>query len=193
MVRLDKIYTRKGDHGKTRLANGKTISKCDARIQANGDLDEINASLGLVQTIMDDQKLKTDLEHIQNDLFDAGADLSMPYKNSQHEIHTDIHLRLLKTQTQWLEQKIDHFNQNLEPLDSFILPGGTETAARLHYARTVCRRAERNLVNLIDKGEYINPYLLSYINRLSDFLFVAARWCNHQGKADLKWKAGAFR
>lgn len=186
MVRLTKIYTRTGDGGKTRLVGGGQVSKTDVRVAAYGDVDETNSALGLAICAVKDAQLKSRLLKIQNDLFDLGADLANPGPDDP-----DKHpaLRMDAEQTLWLERQIDALNAELAPLQSFVLPGGEQASARLHLARAICRRAERSAV-LLAKGEATNTHALIYLNRLSDFLFVAARHVNHQGVGDVLWVPG---
>ena len=191
MVKLNKIYTRTGDDGSTGLVDGSRLSKDDLRVRAYGDVDETNAVIGLVRVHLENRTLDDRLSRIQNDLFDLGGDLATPLPK-EGEADSEYALRMVESQTQRLEQELDALNADLEPLNSFILPGGNPPAAYLHQARTVCRRAERICVAL-SKEEAVNPHALTYLNRLSDFLFVAGRWANDQGKADVKWVPGANR
>jgi cob(I)alamin adenosyltransferase len=186
MVVLNRIYTRTGDGGTTALANGERRKKYDSRIAAYGTVDETNATLGLARLHTADQPpLDAMLARIQNDLFDLGADLCLP----GHE-----RLRVSDAQVTRLEQEIDLLNQDLEPLTSFVLPGGSPAAAYLHLARTVARRAERLIVELAETdGETISPPVLKYMNRLSDFLFVASRHANREGARDVLWVPGQNR
>ena len=186
MVVLNRIYTRTGDKGDTALGNGERRPKYDLRIEAYGTVDEVNAALGMarIQTPMDAQ-LDAMLARIQNDLFDLGADLCLP---------GTARLRIAESQVTRLEGEIDALNAALKPLQSFVLPGGTPAAASLHLARTICRRAERLIVALTDKpGEEVSPVAVKYVNRLSDFLFVAARHANRQGAGDVLWVPGQNR
>ena len=191
MVKLNKIYTRTGDDGTTGLVDGSRLSKHNARVCTYGDVDETNSVIGLVRLNLENQMLDKMLERIQNDLFDLGADLATPLPEAG-EADSEYALRMVGSQTKRLETDLDQLNAELSPLTSFVLPGGHRSAAYLHLARTVCRRAERVCVGLSDAQE-INPHALQYLNRLSDFLFVAARWCNDQGAADVKWVPGANR
>ena len=186
MVVLNRIYTRTGDGGTTALANGERRKKYDPRIAAYGTVDETNATLGLARLHTADlPRLDAMLARIQNDLFDIGADLCLP----GHE-----RLRVSDAQVTRLEQEIDLLNQDLAPLTSFILPGGSPAAAYLHLARTVARRAERLIVELAETdGESVSPPVIKYMNRLSDFLFVASRHANHQGARDVLWVPGQNR
>lgn len=191
MVKLNKIYTRTGDDGSTGLVDGSRLSKTSKRVRAYGDVDELNAAIGLVRLHLENQHLDAMFSRIQNDLFDLGADLATPLP-AKGEADSEYALRMVPEQTTRLEQELDALNADLEPLNSFILPGGHPPAAFLHQARTVCRRAERETVALAEE-EPVNPAALTYLNRLSDFLFVAGRWCNDQGQADVKWVPGANR
>ncbi len=191
MVKLNKIYTRTGDDGTTGLVDGSRLSKADLRVQAYGDVDETNSVIGLVRLHLENQRLDAMLARIQNDLFDLGADLATPLP-AKDKADSEYALRMIEEQATRLEQELDALNVDLDPLTSFVLPGGSPPAAFLHQARTVCRRAERVSVALAQK-QPINPAALTYLNRLSDFLFVAARWCNDQGESDVKWVPGANR
>lgn len=191
MVKLNKIYTRTGDDGSTGLVDGSRVSKDDLRVRAYGDVDELNAVIGLVRLHLENSSLDSTLERIQNDLFDLGADLATPLP-AKGDADSEYALRIIESQPTRLETELDVLNADLEPLSSFVLPGGHPPAAYLHQARTVCRRAERVCVAL-GREVAINPHALTYLNRLSDFLFVAARWCNDQGAADVKWIPGANR
>jgi cob(I)alamin adenosyltransferase len=191
MVVLNRIYTRTGDDGTTALGNGERRKKYDLRIEAYGTLDEVNAAIGLarVQTGGNDQALDAMLARIQNDLFDVEADLCLAEKGPG-----GARLTVTDAQVEWLERQIDALNADLAPLRSFILPGGSPAAAYLHLARTVCRRAERLMVALNDKpGEGVTPAALKYVNRLSDFLFVAGRHANDKGTSDVLWQPGQNR
>jgi len=191
MVKLNKIYTRTGDDGSTGLVDGSRLAKSDLRVRAYGDVDETNSVIGLVRLHLENRHLDDMLSRIQNDLFDLGADLATPLP-AKGEADSEYALRMVKTQTERLEKELDSLNEDLEPLTSFVLPGGHPPAAYLHQARTVCRRAERVCVALSEEAD-INPQALTYLNRLSDFLFVAGRWANDQGQADVKWVPGANR
>jgi cob(I)alamin adenosyltransferase len=192
MVVLNKIYTRTGDDGSTALGTGERRKKYDLRIAAYGTLDELNAALGLARLHTgDDAALDAALSRIQNDLFDAGADLTMPGKGKGPD---GARLTVTDKQVAWLESEIDRLNAALSPLRSFVLPGGSAASAYLHLARTVCRRGERLIAELADRpGESVTPEVLKYVNRLSDFLFVAARHANHQGAGDVLWAPGRNR
>ncbi|PRX09698.1 UNVERIFIED_ORG: ATP:cob(I)alamin adenosyltransferase [Martelella mediterranea] len=190
MVKLNKIYTRTGDGGTTGLATGPRRKKSDLRLHAIGDVDETNAALGLVRLEIDGEGALADgLKRIQNDLFDLGADLATPETGDALSYEP---LRIVTTQVEWLESEIDRLNAALSPLTSFILPGGSRLASGLHMARTVCRRAERAMVAL-EAEEAVGKPALSYINRLSDYLFVAARHANDDGRADILWVPGKNR
>jgi len=191
VVKLNKIYTRTGDDGSTGLVDGSRLSKDDVRVRAYGDVDETNSVIGLVRLHLGNRRLDDMLSRIQNDLFDLGADLATPLP-AKGETDSEYALRMVESQSTRLEQELDALNADLEPLTSFVLPGGSPPAAYLHQARTVCRRAERVCVALAAE-QPINPTALTYLNRLSDFLFVAARWCNDQGETDVKWVPGANR
>ena len=195
MVRLNVIYTRTGDKGETGLGDGSRRMKSDARVAAMGDVDETNCAIGLALLAVRDSNDAADLAiepvltRIQNDLFDLGADLCLP--SQPHEKPGAV-LRVAPSQVQALERAIDVLNERLHPLRSFVLPGGTAAAAALHLARAVCRRAERAMVALAAiEGEEVGEAALAYINRLSDYLFVAARAANDFGKSDILWAPGA--
>lgn len=190
MVVLNRIYTRTGDDGTTALGSGERRKKYDLRVAAYGTLDEVNAVLGLVRLhSAGDRALDAMLMRIQNDLFDVEADLCLAEKGPG-----GARMTVTDTQVGWLEQQIDALNADLAPLKSFILPGGSPAAAYLHLARTVCRRAERLMVELKDEpGEEVTPAALKYVNRLSDFLFVAGRHANDKGASDVLWQPGQNR
>ena len=195
MVKLNVIYTRTGDKGETGLGDGSRRSKSDARVAAMGDVDETNCAVGLallaVRNASDaaDLAIEPALTRIQNDLFDLGADLCLP---RQLDEKPGAVLRIRPSQVQALEHAIDVLNAKLHPLRSFVLPGGTAAAAALHQARAVCRRAERAMVALAAiEGEEIGEAALAYVNRLSDYLFVAARAANDFGRSDVLWAPGA--
>jgi len=189
MVRLNKIYTRTGDGGETHLSDGSRSSKSAPRFAAIGAVDELNSALGLAIIAVTDQVLRDDLALIQNELFDLGADLSHP---GPDDLAKTAPLRMIAEQAVALEEKIDLMNQELPSLRSFVLPGGSEAGARLHLARAICRRAEREAI-LIPKQQPVNPYALVYLNRLSDYLFVAARFANKQDNDEILWVPGASR
>jgi cob(I)alamin adenosyltransferase len=192
MVVLNKIYTRTGDDGTTALGTGERRKKYDLRISAYGTLDEVNAVIGLVRLeTASDVAFDAMLARIQNDLFDVEADLCLPDKGKGPG---GARLAVTDAQVDWLEQQIDRLNVDIKPLTSFILPGGSRAAAYLHLARTVCRRGERLMVELKDqKGESVTPAALKYVNRLSDFLFVAGRYANDRGAGDVLWAPGQNR
>ncbi|OXT02699.1 ATP:cob(I)alamin adenosyltransferase [Notoacmeibacter marinus] len=193
MVRLNKIYTKTGDDGTTGLGSGDRRKKYDARVEAYGTVDEANATIGLARLHTADGAADIDrvLARIQNDLFDLGADLSTPPTDEDLGYEP---LRIVASQVERLERDIDEFNERLEPLKSFILPAGSPAATMLHLARTVVRRAERLTVEARDEaGEAIGDEAIRYLNRLSDFLFVAARICNGDGRDDVLWVPGASR
>jgi len=183
-VRLTRIYTRGGDAGETSLGDGSRVPKLDCRIGAFGTVDELNAALGVVlaEGGLPD-RLREPLARVQNELFDVGADLSVPYGIGDR-------LRIEQSHVERLEQLCDEFNAELPELRSFVLPGGTAAAARLHVARTTCRRAERDALTAQEETG-VNPLVLAYLNRLSDFLFIAARWANKDaGRDEPLWKPG---
>ena len=186
--RLSKIYTRTGDDGKTALGNGERVAKYSGRVAAYGTVDELNSFVGVARTEAEGE-VEAALSRIQNDLFDLGADLCTPDTGEKLEYEP---LRMVAAQVTRLENEIDQLNADLEPLNSFVLPGGTPASAYLHQARTVARRAERLMVRLRETEKVSDP-AIQYINRLSDFLFVAARWANEKGAADIKWTPGANR
>ena len=187
-MKLDKIYTRTGDEGKTSLGDGARLPKCHPRIAAYGSIDEANSALGVAMLQIENQEALSVLQHIQNDLFDVGADLCRPERAGA----TTAPLRITEEQVTWLERQIDRFNDELEPLTSFVLPGGSAASAYLHLARTTTRRAEREIVQLA-ADESVNPAALRYVNRLSDLLFVLARYLNDKGRKDVRWQPGLHR
>ncbi|HAT86288.1 MAG TPA: cob(I)yrinic acid a,c-diamide adenosyltransferase [Rhizobiales bacterium] len=192
MVKLNKIYTRTGDKGTTMLGNGERRAKHDLRVDAYGTVDETNSIVGLARLYMAEfAELDAMLSDIQNDLFDLGADLSTPDNGEELPYEP---LRILDSQVERLEGQIDQLNTDLDPLKSFILPGGSAASAHLHHARTVSRRAERLVTELAAiEEENISPQSIKYINRLSDFFFVAARWTNDKGREDILWVPGKTR
>jgi cob(I)alamin adenosyltransferase len=192
MVALNRIYTRTGDDGTTGLVTGERRSKHDLRIEAYGTVDETNACIGLVRlNTAHDHAVDAMLARIQNDLFDLGADLATPESAKSQRREP---LRVSDAQVERLERELDGLNEALAPLRSFVLPGGTPAAATLHLARTVCRRAERLVVALNEKPEEaVSPAAIKYLNRLSDFLFVAARHANQRGEGDVLWVPGQNR
>ena len=183
-VRLTRIYTRGGDGGETSLGDGSRVPKTDARVVAYGVVDELNSQLGLVLAGEVPPRVREPLERIQNELFDLGADLAVPF------VEGDDKLRVTLAQVEELERLCDEFNAELDPLRSFVLPGGTELAAHLHVARTVCRRAE--IATVTASSESVNPLALVYLNRLSDLLFILARAAN-AGRDEPLWKPGGSR
>jgi cob(I)alamin adenosyltransferase len=187
MVYLSRIYTKSGDTGETGLGDGTRVPKDAPRVTAYGEVDELNATLGLFAAYCPDGPQAELLRAVQNDLFDVGADLCVPPASGEQPGQS---LRVTEAQHLRLEQAIDRLNENLPPLNSFILPGGTPAAAWLHLARTVCRRAERAVVTLM-KTEAVNPNVLIYLNRLSDLLFVLGRVAN--GGTDVLWVPGKSR
>ncbi len=190
MVVLNKIYTRTGDEGSTRLASGEATSKTNPRVEAYGTVDELNAVIGVARLHSgQNDRIDAMLERIQNELFDLGADLATPH---EPEPKWEA-LRIVQSQVDRLETEIDWMNESLKALDSFILPGGSPLSAHLHLARTVCRRAERDAIRAAEAGQALSPVALKYLNRLSDHLFVAARRANAHGGGDIKWRPGATR
>jgi cob(I)alamin adenosyltransferase len=185
LVKLNRIYTRTGDRGSAGLVDGSRVSKSSPRMTAIGEVDEANAAVGLAIATLDPGDIADHLQRIQNDLFDLGADVATPG-------NADGALRIVASQVERLEREIDEMNAALEPLTSFILPGGSLAVAALHLARTVVRRAERAAVTL-NESEALNPHLLAYLNRLSDHLFVAARRVALSSGGDVLWRPGATR
>ena len=190
MVLLNRIYTRTGDAGDTGLGDGSRVAKNAPRVEAYGSVDEVNAALGLARQSAR-SPIDTDLAAIQNDLFDLGADLCRPI-NTDEADEDRPPLRIVESQVERLEGEIDAMNETLEPLRSFVLPGGSALAANLHVCRTAVRRCERRIVELAAL-EAVNPAALRYVNRLSDWLFVAARVANGNGSQDVLWEPGANR
>ena len=193
MVKLNKIYTKTGDAGTTGLGTGERVSKTSPRIAAYGTVDETNSAIGMVRVHLGTGHpgLDAKLERIQNDLFDLGADLCVPDRGEKPEFEP---LRIADSQVERLEHEIDEMNSELKPLKSFVLPGGAAAAAALHMARTISRRAEREMVALAaEPNEPVSSAALKYINRLSDFLFVASRYVNDRGKSDVLWVPGQNR
>jgi len=188
MVQLTRIYTKGGDKGSTSLGNGKRVPKHDMRVAAYGAVDEANATIGLVRLHTGESpEIDAMLGRIQNDLFDLGADLCTPEDPADYPP-----LRVIEAQVERLEREIDQLNAELKPLNSFILPGGSAAAAYLHLARTVARRAEREMTALAETGP-VNPQAIKYINRLSDHLFVLSRYVNDRGAQDVLWVPGKNR
>lgn len=199
MVKLTRIYTRGGDKGRTSLGDGSRVAKHDPRVEAYGTVDEANAAVGLAR-LHAEGEAEAMLARIQNDLFDLGADLCRPEEEESDRKGPEkkanakkaASLRIVEAQVARLEREIDGMNAALQPLESFVLPGGSAAAAYLHLARTVARRAERLMTALAAKRA-VNPIAIKYINRLSDHLFVLARYLNDRGKADILWRPGANR
>ncbi|MCL8487446.1 MULTISPECIES: cob(I)yrinic acid a,c-diamide adenosyltransferase [Bradyrhizobium] len=190
MVVLNRIYTRTGDDGTTALGNGERRPKYDLRVSAYGTVDETNAAIGVARLHLGEApEIDAMLGLIQNDLFDLGADLAVPQREGKAE-----RLRVVASQVDRLERDIDALNERLSPLTSFVLPGGTPAAAHLHVARTICRRAERMIAELAGRpDEPVSEAAIRYMNRLSDFLFVASRAANRNGVGDVLWVPGQNR
>jgi len=187
-MKLDRIYTRSGDDGRTSLGDGARLPKFHTRVAAYGTVDEANAVIGIALLHVEDAQVRDVLSRIQNDLFDLGADLCRPERE-----HRKVEpLRVSERQVTWLEQAIDSFNAELAPLDSFVLPGAGAASAHLHHARTVIRRAERYMTEIAYQ-EPVNPAALRYANRASDLLFVLARYLNDKGRGDILWRPGLHR
>ena len=191
MVKLNKIYTRTGDDGTTGLVDGSRCPKSSLRIAAIGSVDEANSAIGLAVCAVGSEAA-TDLTRIQNDLFDCGADLATPAAEDDDFAPGEMVLRIVPAQVEWLERAIDALNDTLDPLTSFILPGGSEAAGRIHLARAITRRAERDVAALAAEDR-VNPAALQYMNRLSDYLFTLARAINAGGPGDVLWVPGANR
>lgn len=185
MVYLNRIYTKSGDKGETSLGDGSRLPKTHPRIVAYGGVDELNSVLGVAVSAGLPAEIADRIRGVQNDLFDIGADLCLPDKAKTSQPP----LRVAAAQVETLERWIDEANERLQPLESFVLPGGTAAAALLHHARTVCRRVEVAVVRVAE-SETINPNVLAYVNRLSDLLFVLARVCNNDGQDDVLWQPG---
>ncbi len=194
MVKLNKIYTRTGDDGTTGLVDGSRVAKHDARMEAIGAVDEANSALGLLAAALPDGDHARAIFRMQNDMFDLGADLATPLGEGDYANFepSEMVLRMVPAQAEWLEHAIDALNADLEPLDSFVLPGGCEAAARAHVARAAVRMAERRMTAMGGRMP-LNPHAAAYINRLSDYLFVLARVLNDSGAGDVKWVPGANR
>jgi cob(I)alamin adenosyltransferase len=193
MVVLNKIYTKTGDDGTTALGTGERRPKHDLRIEAYGTVDETNAAIGVARAALEPELAEIDamLMRIQNDLFDLGAELATPDDGTPKDYEP---LRIVQSQVERIERDIDRLNADLKPLRSFVLPGGSRAAAALHLARTISRRAERLMVALaVREPERVGRPALLYMNRLSDFLFVASRWANGRGEADVLWVPGKNR
>lgn len=185
MVRLNRIYTKTGDSGTTGLGDGSRLPKHHLRISSYGTVDELSSVLGLLRAYGVDEPYDSMILAIQNDLFDVGADLCVPGEAGEK-------LRITSSYTERLERQLDEANENLEPLKTFTLPGGSQPAAWMHLGRTVCRRAERLVSELMElEDQEVNPEVLRYLNRLSDLLFVLSRALNDNGKTDTLWKPGA--
>lgn len=190
MVKLNKIYTRTGDDGTTGLVRGPRRSKADLRVECFGTVDEANSFIGMARLHTGSMpKLDRLLARVQNDLFDLGSDLATPGADPEGAAPS---LRITPVQAEWIEEQIDHYNEGLKPLTSFVLPGGTPLAVALHLARTVTRRAERLVVELIAAEPDVNNAVLVYLNRLSDLMFVMARVANNNGDSDVLWTPGKF-
>ena len=190
MVKLNKIYTKTGDDGTTGLVRGPRRLKYDLRVNCFGTVDEANAAIGMARLSTGSMpKVDAVLGRIQNDLFDLGSDLATPGSDPEG---TPPSLRITQAQTSWLEQQIDFYNEGLAPLNSFVLPGGSPLAAALHVCRTVVRRAERDVVQLVHNEPDTSSQTVIYLNRLSDLLFVLARVANQQGKNDVLWSPGRY-
>src|ERR1700722_1635451 len=187
-MKLDKIYTRTGDEGKTSLGDGSRLPKFHLRVTAYGSIDEANSVIGVANLHVKVPEVFQLLRHIQNDLFDVGADLCRPERPGAEKSL----LRITEEQVTWLENQIDRYNADLEPLNSFVLPGGSPASAHLHHARTVTRRAERDVARLFAE-EAVNAAVLHYVNRLSDLLFVLSRFLNDKGNKDVRWQPGLHR
>jgi cob(I)alamin adenosyltransferase len=192
MVKLNKIYTKTGDDGTTGLVDGSRIAKNDPRMAAIGDVDELNSALGVAICEITDEALVQTLRIIQNDLFDLGADLATPPVDGDDFSPSEMILRVVPSQVERLEKAIDAATAELNPLTSFILPGGSKAAAAIHLVRAVARRTERTCV-AAGRDMSINPQALAYVNRLSDYLFVLGRALNNGGKDDILWVPGASR
>ncbi|TRD11534.1 cob(I)yrinic acid a,c-diamide adenosyltransferase [Erythrobacter insulae] len=191
MVKLNKIYTRTGDDGTTGLVDGSRCPKHSARIAAIGEVDLANSVIGQAICAITDEAQRAVLTRVQNDLFDLGADLATPSGDGDFA-PSEMVLRMVPDQATWIEEQIDGFNHRLEPLTSFVLPGGSEAAARVHVARATARSAERAVTAMAAETP-VNPAAAAYINRLSDLLFVLARVLNDDGRVDVKWVPGANR
>ena len=192
MVKLNKIYTRTGDDGTTGLVDGSRVAKHDQRMAAIGDVDELNSALGVAICEIGDDALVQELRNVQNDLFDLGADLATPGEADNDFSPSEMVLRIVPSQVERLESLIDAATAALNPLTSFILPGGTKAAAAIHLVRAVARRTERTCV-AAGTEMALNPQALAYVNRLSDYLFVLGRMLNNGGKDDILWVPGASR
>lgn len=191
MVKLNRIYTRTGDDGTTGLVDGSRLPKHSVRIEAIGMVDEANSAIGLAICAVADEVHRALLTRAQNDLFDLGADLATPAEDGDFA-PSEMVLRMVPAQAEWIEAQIDALNERLEPLSSFVLPGGSEAAARVHVARAATRAAERAMTALAGESP-VNPAASAYVNRLSDLLFVLARVLNDDGASDVTWVPGANR
>lgn len=189
MPKLNKIMTRSGDNGETSLTDGTRIAKCSRRVSAYGTVDELNSVLGMVRCEELPEGLNEKLLQLQNELFDLGCELATPEKSELAEKIPTVRQFQIDLLESWLQET----NQLLEPTENFVLPGGSRAAATLHLARTVTRRCEREVVELIETGAKINPCCLRFLNRLSDLCFVWARLCNDYGKTDISWQPGPHR
>ena len=191
MVKLNRIYTRTGDDGTTGLVDGSRLPKHSIRIEAIGMVDEANSAIGLAICAIPEDAVRALLTRVQNDLFDLGADLATPAQDEDFA-PSEMVLRMVPAQAEWIEAQIDAHNEKLEPLTSFVLPGGSEAAARVHVARAATRAAERAMAALAGESP-VNPAASTYMNRLSDLLFVLARVLNDDGASDVRWIPGANR
>ncbi|HEY5672196.1 MAG TPA: cob(I)yrinic acid a,c-diamide adenosyltransferase [Malonomonas sp.] len=189
MPRLDKIMTRGGDKGETSLVDGSRVAKCSQRVITYGTVDELNSVLGMVRCEELPEGLREKLLQLQNELFDLGCELATPPDSELAKQIPNVRQFQIDLLENWLQET----NQQLEPAENFVLPGGTRAAATLHLARTVTRRCERELVALLETGVEVNPCCLRFLNRLSDLCFVWARLCNDYGKADIRWQPGPHR
>lgn len=189
MPQIDRVTTKGGDKGSTSLVDGSRVPKCSLRVCAYGTVDELNSCLGLVRCEKLPEGLQEKILFVQNELFDLGSELATPSESTEAELVPNVRQFQIDTLESWLEET----NAQLHPTENFILPGGTRAAAQLHVARTVTRRAERELVALMESGADINPCCLKFLNRLSDLCFVWARLCNDSGRGDILWKPGPHR
>lgn len=189
MVTLSKIYTRTGDDGETMLGDGSRVKKTSARVRSYGACDELNSMLGLVLLHVEDNDVRDQIQRLQNDLFDLGSDLCTPFSEAEESGQERRANRFPAKRTQRLEQWIDAYQKQLEPLKSFVLPGGSVASTWIHQARTICRRAEIEILALKESGQSVNKDALTFINRLSDYFFVLARWCNRE-TGEVLWQPG---
>jgi len=193
MVKLNKIYTKTGDKGTTGLISGRRRKKFDLRINTFGSVDEANAQVGKIRLLTKNMpKFDNMLARIQSDLFDLGSDLANPKKDTKKEIAAKKNLRTTPHQVKWIEEQIDYYNADLAPLKTFVLPAGTALAVEFHISRTIVRRAERLVAELINIEPQTSPFTLHYLNRLSDLFFVMSRIANNNGKDDVLWTPGRF-